>query len=186
MPFVLTPKQAEVVRRGLERLGFSFDEAAVSGYVVLYNLRKPYHDLKLSTVAMEAHATESPEKAGLAIDHDLHTRWPTAKPQAKGMEFSVIFSEPRRIRGIAYCLGEWAHDYPRGLEIQALKTDGTSDVVFSAEDYAAVSYLSFSHYDCESDLVLSVPPEPVTGFRFIETGSHPVLDWSIAELRFYE
>jgi len=177
IPFLLTPKQAEIVKRGLERLGIAFEQVQVSGYVVLYDFKKPYNDLRQVEIGMHASSTENTERAGQAIDGDLQTRWPSAKPQSKGMSFQVLFDEPRTIRAIAYCLGEWAHDFPRGLEIYAVNPDGTEMLVLSREDYAAIGYLAYSHTACKDDSMLYLQPVLAKGFKFVETGEHPILDW---------
>lgn len=186
MPFVLTPLQGEIVERGLAKLGYEFQKEMLSGYVVLYDLKSPYMDLRPLNVGMTATASEQPDKAQLGIDGNLKSRWPSAKPQTKGMQYEVTFAEPRTIRGVALCLGEWASDFPRGLEIYARGQDGTESLLISSEDYSAMIYLFDSFTDCEDEFVITFPPITADKFRFVETGSHPVLDWSIAELRFFE
>ncbi len=186
MPFVLTPLQAEIVERGLKKLGYEYERVMLSGYAVLYNLMSPYGDLHRLNVGMTATASEQPDKAQRGIDGDLKSRWPSAKPQRAGMQYQVVFSEPRIVRGVALCHGQWGSDYPRGLEIFARGQDGTETLMVNNDDYSAMSYIFDSLTDCEDEFILTFPAIVTDQFRFVQTGFHPVLDWSIAELRFFE
>jgi hypothetical protein len=97
------------------------------------------------------------------------------------MTFEVLFRGKQRLRGFEYDLGEWSHDYPRGLEVQLLLADGTATTVLKDNEFEGLRLFLPDN----TEVPILFPPSDVSGVRLVQTGTHPVVDWSIAELRFY-
>jgi hypothetical protein len=181
LPLLVVPSEAEMLRPGLMRLGYSFKEIQASGYTLFYELTANDRELVLLPAA---HITETRALGTLrsadAVDGSSHTRWGSGRPQQPGMTFEIRFAGKQKLAAVEYDLGEWSHDYPRGLEIQLLEPDGSTRTVLSNQEFQSIRYLMQE----TSVVPIGFPEREVVGVRFVQTGSHPVVDWSIAELRF--
>ncbi len=181
VPLLLVPSERAIFVGALTMLGYSFEERAVGGYVLLYHLRRP--DLHLREIPQSAVATvlaggSTPSIA--ALDGNESTRWATGAPQRHGQSFEVVFKEPQALAAFDYSLGDWPQDYPRALRIEVEVDDGAREVILSNEGYQRL--LAFWKGE---DLRFWFPPREVRRVIFTQTGRHTILDWSIAELRFY-
>jgi hypothetical protein len=181
VPLLLVPSERALFVGALAKLGYSFEEAAASGYVLVYNLKRPALDLlpirstEISTVSGVG------STAGLAaVDGDASTRWATGSPQREGQTFVVEFKEPRSIAALEYALGDWSQDYPRGLRIETEDASGRREVLLTNDDYQAL--LAFWK---GADIRFWFAPRTVRRVILSQTGRHPIFDWSIAELRFF-
>lgn len=182
LPLLLVRPEAEAIRPALIRLGFSFKEIQASGYTLFYELEKKGQDLvPIPSTEIARTFTQGPQMSHGALDGSSHTRWGSGKPQHPGMTFEVFFAKTQKLAAIEYDLGEWAHDYPRGLEIHLLKNDGSTVTVLSDPEFQSIRYFM------QENTVVPIlfPEHEVHGVRLIQTGSHPIVDWSIAELRFF-
>ena len=99
MPLVLVNDQVPVVRHGLERRGFTFKLKRLSGYILLYDIKSRYNDLRSLTLeSPKITASHNAAEGMNALDGDLTTRWGSAAPQSDSMWFKVMFSEPSPCR----------------------------------------------------------------------------------------
>lgn len=180
MPLVLVPAQAEIIRRALEVLGYSFKERKLSNYVVFYGVRPRHSDLKsVKRRFISVSANAHPQAASLALDGDIDTRWGSAAPQKPGMEFIVTLDPPQPLAGLSYELGAWAHDYPRGLSVELELESGESRQLFEPADWSAVRYL----LQAESQFVFFFDAQMTRRVILRQLGKDGVFDWSIAELK---
>jgi len=182
VPLLLVPGQAVLARRALAALGFTFQERVLSNYVLIYDIRRsdaPMHLVPRHEIA-GAQAFGKQDPAG-AFDGDLRTRWGTGAPQAPGQSFRVELKRGVSLVGIGYQIGEFRHDYPRGLTIEVEGVDGSVHTVLTPELHAVVHYYT----DHESFFRLVFSPINAKAVILHQTGKHPILDWSIAELRLY-
>ncbi len=184
IPYVLVPSQAAIVRKALLTLGYHFEEARLSGYVVLFNVVPRFSNLKrVSSARLVASSDYNGQNADKAVDGSEKTRWGSAHPQLPGMTFSVRVEPPVLLRGMRYDLGQWkVSDYPRGLEIEAELADGSHRTLISRTDYGAVRYFDSGI----GRLELFWEPMPVRSVKLTQTGEDKIFDWSIAELRLFE
>jgi hypothetical protein len=118
----------------------------------------------------------------LAIDGDDDTRWGSGQPQHPGQEFDVRFDSPKTMRCIRYQISKWRSDYPRLLEIDAKLADGSTKQLISTDQYLAIRYVA----DGESSNDFCFEPASIKELSLHQLGSHPVFDWSIAELQFLQ
>jgi hypothetical protein len=181
VPLLLVPTERAIFVGALTSLRYSFEERAVGGYVLLYNLRRPelhLEEIPTSAVATVLAGGSTPPLA--ALDGSDSTRWATGAPQRDGQSFEVVFKEPQSLAAFEYSLGDWSQDYPRALRVEVGVGDGARETLVTNEVYQQL--LAFWK---GQDLRFWFPARKVRRVIFTQTGKHPILDWSIAELRFY-
>ncbi len=182
MPLVLVPAQGELVERALKALGLSYETASLSGYQVLWGVKRNIEPGRLvSAENFVASSSNTSMDPGLAVDQNLESRWGTGEPQHPGQEFRITFNEPRQVNAIAFDFGKWPHDFPRGLQIEFGRTDGTVEVFLPSANWEAVRY--YNEHD--SRFLFSFPQKQLTFVRFVQTGEDSVFDWSLAEVQAY-
>lgn len=181
VPLLLVPSERPIFIGALRQLGYAFEERTVGGYTLIFNLRRPelhLHQIESTQVSTVTVHGSTPAQA--ALDGTASTRWGTGAPQREGQSFEVAFSQPRTLAAIEYALGEWSQDYPRGLRIETEDDTGRREVLLTNEEYQRL--LAFWK---GSDLRFWFAPRTVRRVIFTQTGRHPILDWSIAEVRFF-
>jgi hypothetical protein len=181
LPLVLVPAERPIFIGALTTLGYTFEERSASGYVVLYNLKRPHLDLH----PIEAGAISVVNGVGsipgaTAMDGDESTRWATGAPQREGQTFEVLFKDPQKLAALEYSLGSWGSDYPRGLRIETEDASGVRTVLLTDEEYQRLQAFWKGEV-----FRFWFPTRTVRRVIFSQVGRHPILDWSIAELRFF-
>ncbi|WKZ56224.1 MAG: hypothetical protein QY326_05660 [Bdellovibrionota bacterium] len=183
MPLILVPAQAVLIEPGLEALGIAFSRIELSGYVVLYDLARstvPMRSLPREAVSIETNFNS--EAASRAIDGDRATRWGSAHPQAPGMIVRLLTNIDNALARINYDLAEWPHDFPRGLEIRALDAQGATHTLLTPQAYDGMVY----YFEGQSYFEFFFPAVNARAIELVQTGSHTLFDWSIAELELWE
>jgi hypothetical protein len=181
VPLLLVPSERPLFVGALNLLGYAFEERRIGEYILFYNVKRP--DLRLTPLA----ATEVVEVSGsgaqparAALDGNHETRWGTGASQREGQSFEARFATPQSISAIEYDLGEWTQDYPRGLRIEIENARGEREVVLTNEHYQYL--VAFWKGDT---FRFWFSPRVAQRVILSQTGTHPILDWSIAELRFF-
>jgi hypothetical protein len=183
MPLVLVPAQGKIIKEALEILGYSYREEYLSGYVVLYQITPKQTGLKpISTQLMTVRASGHNQDAQNAIDGDVQTRWGCGEPQKPGMWFEVELNPVQELRAIEYDLANWAHDYPRGFTVDLELESGEVRRLFSPDSWASIRYF----LQAQSKVTFFFEPLRVKKVILRQLGSHPIFDWSIAELRLWD
>ncbi len=178
VPFVLVPAQARIVRTGLELAGYAFKSIRLSGYVVLYDIKAPIfpeHRVRRDDVILTA--SDQSEMASFALDNDTSTRWASGRPQSPGMSFSIALKDPRKLKFLSYSLGDWPHDAPVQLRIDVVDTEGQKTRVVGKK---SIQMLSYAFY--KEPFHIALPDVEIQEVIFSQNGSHPIFDWSIAEI----
>ena len=183
LPLVLVPAQAKIVSRALEILGYTFSRASASGYVIIFNINMSdtLKEIDGEFIAAAA-ASHSSSLVTAAFDDDINTRWATASHQEKDMWFKVIFNKVQTVGKIRLSLGHWKHDYPRGLLVTAELENGEKKRLLSRKEYWYVRY----YLEGNAGFDFYFAPVKAKSITFTQTAEHPILDWSIAELEFYQ
>ncbi len=180
IPLLLVPAERDRYVPALIKLGYSFKEATASGYHLLYDIKHDTSggvDLPVTAIKdVRAWGNNDP-KTG--IDGDLSTRWGTGGHQRDGQSFVVEFVAPTMISQIGYDSGSWSQDFPRGLRIDVQRDDGSVVTVLNPDEYGQVMALSEV-----GELRLPISPVKARSVSLVQTGYHPILDWSIAEIGF--
>lgn len=179
VPILLVKREAAVVVPALSRLGYSFNQERLGGYVLVSGIKPVFGAAhRLKSIAMKATSNlDTPLSPDLAVDGSDETRWGTGEPQRRGQELSIDFEEPLALSGITICNGRWREDYPRSLSVQVVLSSGDVIEVLSGRESEGVHFLN-----PRSDFTLRFEQQSVVGVRLVQNGSHDVFDWSVAEV----
>lgn len=183
MPLILVPSQAKLIRRALRTMGFTFQESTLSGYAVLHSIVPSQSDLvKIDSTDLKVRSSHGQTSALLAVDGDTDTRWGSGSPQKTGMQFIIELGKPQALRALRYDLSEWMHDYPRGLRIDIKLTNDEIVNILDEKRYYPVRYY------LENRAYTTFYFKPLLSKQIIltQTGQHPILDWSIAEVELFK
>jgi hypothetical protein len=115
------------------------------------------------------------------LDGDLDTRWHT-QPQAGGETITVDLATSHHVAAVVLCLGTYAGQYPRGIEI-AVSPDGAAWSVVSSGGTALETYDAALRAPREVPLTLPVARDNVRYVRLRQTGRETTTGWTIVELR---
>jgi 4-amino-4-deoxy-L-arabinose transferase-like glycosyltransferase len=182
LPLVLVESEANIVKPALARLGISFSEEQAGEYRVLYNLTKLYSEPAVVPneviVAVEGSGSQS---ARGAVDGSLESRWGTGAPQSPGQAYTITFAPGTVLAGFEYDAGVWKGDMAKSLSVEAQRADGGVATLLTRHDYRGVRHLTGR----ESKFTVRFAPVEVRSLTLRQLGKDPVVDWSIAELRFY-
>ena len=183
LPFVLVPAEALIVEPALRALGWKYERVERSGYVILFNLETvAIPQTPVPCAELRMHTTTNEGSAAAAADCSVTTRWGSAQPQAPGMELRAELTPARVLRGIEYDLGAFSHDFPRGLELSVETQPGEWRTIIRESEWPGVRYL----LEERSTVSIVFEPMNVRQIRLRQTGSDPVFDWSVAELRAFQ
>jgi hypothetical protein len=115
------------------------------------------------------------------LDNDLDTRW-HSQPQAGGETIEVDLGHPQHVAAIVLCLGAYAAQYPRELQIEA-SADGTMWTPVYTGGTALETYDAALRSPREIPITLPVSRDNVRYLRLRQTGRDPRTGWTIVELR---
>ena len=93
---------------------------------------------------------------------------------------TVDLSPGVEISSLTVDMGFWWPDAPMELFIEGQNLDGSWCVLFSTAGKAEF------FAETERALDLYFRPQKYKAVRFTQTGKHPVLDWSMAEITLYK
>jgi hypothetical protein len=179
--YILVPRQSVLVEKGLRGLGYDFVSEQVGDYVAIHHVRsridlQKAKDIKPSSIE----ASSRQDWVVNLVDDEPGSRWGSGSPQAPGMEIIAYFKQKPALRSIVVDYGFWPQDYPRGLSIELKGLDGKWCRILDTRDNPGVEYLIKD----QRQIKVVFPEQAVVGVRFSQLGSHPILDWSVAELSF--
>ena len=131
-------------------------------------------------------ASRQGDRAGLAVDGHLRTRWATAAPRAAGDWFRVDLTAPRAVRGLRLAATNPV-DLPSELAVEG-SPDGVRWQPLGAnvrlERRHAWSGFGLLHGRATA-VVIDFPPATVNALRIVLRAGDPRSDWSISELTVY-
>lgn len=201
LPYLLVPAQARRVEQALTTFRYSYERENLGAYMLLYEI-SPQKEPRLTKIpssailSISANTGVEDMQPQNAFDGVLETRWGSGEPQHPHMEFTVEFYKPQRVRAFRYFLSHWQHDYPRELALIGETEKGEKVSLLSADEFHSACYFfeypseSFedSYWPFDKDTKLASVADntpPIKRLTVKQSGTHPVLDWSIAELEFY-
>ncbi len=163
--------------------GIAFERRALDGLTLFVHVpARPA--LPIGTLAVTASRHE--DRARLAIDGDLATRWATAAPRAAGDWFRVDLTAPRPIRGMRLAATN-PLDLPSELGVEG-SLDGVRwqplDASVRLERRHAWSGFGLLPGGATAVLI-DFPPTTVSALRVVLQAGSPRSDWSISELTVY-
>jgi hypothetical protein len=190
--YVVAAKEGVKLEEQLKTQAFVFTKDTASGYTLISSIKPSVQRGEMVTISPEmVSVTDKPEFIPNMLDGNPSTRWGSGRPQAPGMSVEVSFPTATEIAVIGIDYGEFAHDVARGLLISAMDSEGHWTQLFklenggwrsneSPEQNQNVSNLRFANL---SEFYLN--PQKILKLKIEQTGSHPILDWSIAKLELF-
>ena len=115
------------------------------------------------------------------LDGDLDTRW-HARPQAGGETITVELDGTHRVAALVLCLGTYAGQYPRKLEVE-VSTDAVTWTTVFAGDTALDAYDAALRSPREIPITLRIDRDGVRYLRLRQAGHEAGTGWTIVELR---
>lgn|GEM_PF-748622 len=182
LPLLLVPNEASIIRPAMARAGLSFSEVRVGHYVIFHNIRRLFPEpfILPSSVIDHVVADGLQQPAG-AFDGDVATRWGTGRPQTPGQKFTLFLGRPVLLDGLRQSFGVWRSDLAKAMSIEATLADGTTKTLLSPVEYRGIRHLGFG----EGSFDIRFDPVEIRSLTFMNLGSDPMLDWSIAELNLF-
>ena len=174
--YVLVPKQAEKVKIELAARGFSYRETEVGEYVILDWLNsQTVRGRPIKLLSHQLESTGNSSELSKLVDGDPGTRWKFGGPQKPGMEVLVNFDYPVEISGLDIDLGFWSHDVATELQVDFQDMQGVWCNKFNSSGMDIF-------FEAKRVWEFYFEPQYVKRIRLRQMGSHPIKDWSIAEL----
>ena len=115
------------------------------------------------------------------LDGDLDTRW-HSQPQRGGETITIDLQQPQHVAAIVLCLGAYAGQFPRELQIES-SSDGVTWAAVYRGGTALQTYDAALRSPREVPTTLPVQRDGVRFLRLRQTGSEPRTGWTIVELR---
>ena len=128
----------------------------------------------------------NPQKAYLAADGKLTTRWTTDRPQVPGAFFQIDLGKMERVARIRLLVGNSRNDFPRGYSLQS-STDGkTWDSLNTIISPVTLHWTGETLLKGSADLDVIFPTRPMRRIKIVQTGKDDVYYWSIHEIEIYK
>jgi hypothetical protein len=178
-PYVLVPREAEIVKRRFADRGLIFRESSVSGYTVLDHVRPEFEvgpEIDLSKAEVETPTRQN--WARNIIDGDIGSRWGSGTPQRPGMTIDIRLPRTYRVSELELNFGFFKTDAPRDLVVLGVDPAGKSCQLFDAAGAPLWE-------DLGSRWPIYLPPRVVNELKLIQLGTDPVFDWSLSEIKLY-
>lgn len=150
-------------------------EIAASGAVPPVEVRG--QAIRVAAIATTANAPH----LNAVLDGDLDTRW-HAQPQRGGETITVDLERPQRVNAIVLCLGAYAGQFPREIQIDASADGVTWSPVYTGGT-ALQTYDGALRSPREVPIAFPVGRDDVRFLRLRQTGYEPRTGWTIVELR---
>lgn len=194
VPLVLTPRQGEMITRGLDALGVKYQSENVGGYTIISKLVGNALEVTPESERrrVEVLGVSASHQGGVsskAIDNDSATRWGSGAPQDPSMSVTLGLPPGSAVSELTIDQGTWGTDYPRSLRV--LCSDASSERVLLDESrYEALRYvhtfLLRRPGGTRSLTVVAPQGTRCDTIRLQQLASDPVFDWSIAEVTVYD
>lgn len=180
VPILTVAEEAKVLSVALNRLGYHFLRSRVGSYILIYNIKRKYKlGIEILPKEYELSSSHKNENLEFISDKKRATRWGSGKAQSPDMYVEASFENATTTSGIHYELGRFTHDYPREFQIEIIDENKRVKEVLSSKEYNALRY----YFSDTGTLILRWKPIKTKKIVFKQSGSDPVFDWSIAELK---
>jgi len=162
-----------------------FQEEQISGQTIFsIPLTKRYQ--LLSSKNWHLQTNVNPQKAHLATDGKISTRWTTDRPQVPGDYFQIDFGKMEKVGRIRILTGNSLNDFPRDLSIRC-STDGqvwtSLDPIMSP---VLLRWIWETLLKSSQDMDFIFSPTSMRYLQIVNKGKDDVYYWSIHEVELYE
>jgi hypothetical protein len=185
---ILQEPRPDVMARMLGMVGAQVKRDVVGDYEVFHHFVAPDPRIEPVPVAgWRASASSGAERAALAFDRRVWTRWTAAKGAPEWLELDL--GRSRRITQVSLLAAPWTADAPSGLRVET-STDGRAwEAGAEAPDlYPGVHWWQgHPRVDDSGRVIVRFTPRDARYVKIASLGARPPGDtWSVAELFLYE
>ena len=175
--YVMVPKQAALFAEKLSKRGYSYHWLEIGEYIIIKDphFRRDFGQQILGN-AMSWSADSRPMWLYRLTDDDVGSRWSSGRPRVEGMSIRVDFDQVYRLTGIELHRGFWSHDAAERMRIIAVGADGSECELYNGGQYGVIA---------ADDFRILLDGYQVKSLIFIADDSHPIFDWSIAEVTLF-
>lgn len=184
--FVTENEEASTLSHFLKNnLKLPYQEQEISGHRV-YSFYPPFDRYRpVSSTPWHFHSNYNPQKAHLAADGKLSTRWTTGRPQIPGAYFQIDLGKLEKVARIRMLPGDSANDFPRGFSIHHSADGQTWTLLNSTMSPVSLYWTGETLLKDSQDLDFIFPPTPMRYLQIVNTGKEEVYFWSIHELEIF-
>jgi F5/8 type C domain len=139
----------------------------------------------LSSKHWRFQANFNPQKASLAADGKISTRWTTDRPQTPGAFFQIDLGQIEGINRIRLLTGTSVNDYPRAYSIRYSLDGKVWESLDSLICPVHLHWTGGTLLKTNENLDVVFPLTPMRYLRIVNTGKDDVYYWSIHEVKLY-
>jgi 4-amino-4-deoxy-L-arabinose transferase-like glycosyltransferase len=162
-----------------------FQETGINGQTVFSIPSSSDHCRLLPSKKWRFQTNCNPQKAFLAADGNLSTRWTTDRPQVPGDFFQIDLGKLEKVARIRLRVGNSRNDFPRGLAISYSVDNRTWFPLNPIMSPVLLRWTGETLLKGSADLDFVFPPTPMGHIRITQTGKDEVYYWSIHEIELY-
>ena len=177
--FVLVPSQEAEVVDALTELNIPVERERASGYVILTPIPSPHPHADRALPLRFSESSSRSQWLERLSDSNSLTRWGSGSPQRPGMFFEGQLSEESQVSDIEVDVGSWISDAARHLSLQLVLADNQRCIVYEGSSLPLHGFYG-------SKINFAFPRMRAKGVRLEQQGSHPVFDWSVAEVKAFD
>jgi len=163
-----------------------YQEQEISGQVVYSFPPSSDRFRPLSPKNWRFQTNYNPQKASLAADGKMSTRWTTDRPQVPGAYFRIDLGRMEKVARIRFLVGESINDFPRGYSIRYSADGQTWTLLDSIMSPVSLHWTGETLLKGGNDLDLTFPSTSMRYLQINNTGKDNVYYWSIHEVEIYE
>lgn len=184
--YVVGPKEAAALELQLAGQGFVYKKSSASGYQLIYDIRPVVErGAALPLTVQMLSATHKQELLPLILDGDEETRWGSGQPQAPGMAIEIDFGKATLVSGLDLDYGAFLHDAATGLLISGMQEDGSWVELFKLGKANWYTRRRKDNGQAANYCEFYLNPRQLLKLRLEQVGSHPIFDWSVANIEVY-
>ena len=177
--------RASWFEKEMERIGGDNRKEEINAFTVFYDFRSPGGNLEpVDKDGWTLSSNCGRNNLNFAIDSDRATRWRSVSPQRPGMFFTVDMGDAHKICGAILYLDDFQHDFPRGLQVH-VSCDGKAwEMVYNNPEVGGSLYWEGNNpriYVNEKYIRIIFNAVNARWVKFIQSGYHYRLDWTITE-----
>jgi 4-amino-4-deoxy-L-arabinose transferase-like glycosyltransferase len=185
--FVVEKEKTSTLSHFLKNtLKLPYQEQEVSGHRVYFFYPAFDRYRPISSTSWRFHTNYNQQKAHLAADGKLSTRWTTDRPQIPGAHFQIDLGKLERVARIRVLTGDSVNDFPREYSIRYSAEGQTWTSLDSNMSPVSLYWTGETLLKNSRDLDFTFPSTPMRYIQIINNGKDEVYYWSIHEVEIFE
>ena len=184
--FVVEKEKASTLSHFLKNtLKLPYQEQEISDHMVYFFSPAFDQYRPISSTSWRFHSNVNLQKAYLAADGKLSTRWTTGRPQIPGAYFQIDLGKLERVARIRFLAGDSLNDFPREYSIR-YSADGQAWASLNSNmSPVSLYWTGETLLKDGQDLDLTFSSTPMRYLQIVNTGKDEVYFWSIHEVEIF-